>query len=433
MKKNKITLGEICWIEKGKIGIKAAVPGKYPLVTTAELRSTHKEFHFEGEAVCIPLVSATGHGHASIKRIHYQSGQFCVGSILAACIPRDSKRTSAKFLYLYLSLLKDSILVPLMQGSANVSLKLKDLASVEVPYIEFDEQLKIVDLIERLLKHQRKLFDEIEFQETYLQLLRQSILQEAVQGKLVPQDDNDEPAEKLLQLIKAEKARLIKEGKLKKEKELPPITEEEIPFELPEGWVWCRFGQCTINRDGERIPLSETERKLRQGEYDYYGAQGVIDRIDNYIFEKTLLLIAEDGGNLLRRSKPVAYFAHGKFWVNNHAHVVDTVDYTTMQYLEIYINSIDLKPYLNGEPPMQIKLNQGKLITIPVALPPLAEQDRIVAKVKKLKEHVTNVEQKVQLSKNQSQQLLQTILREAFTGGQKEYTENEMLTMAAEE
>ena len=73
--------------------------------------------------------------------------------------------------------------------------------------------------------------------------LRKSILQAAVQGKLVPQDKNDEPASELLKRVQAEKVALIKDGKLKKEKPLPPITEDEIPYDLPEGWVWCHFGE----------------------------------------------------------------------------------------------------------------------------------------------------------------------------------------------
>jgi type I restriction enzyme, S subunit len=428
-----ITLGDICFIEKGKIGIQVAIPGDYPLVTTAAERSSHNEYHFEGEAVCIPLVSATGHGHASIKRIHFQKGKFCVGNILCACIPKDYKETSAKFLHLYFSLLKDVILVPLMQGSANVSLKIKDLEKVEVPDVSFDRQLEIVDEFERLEVINKKLLTVLEQQQTYLQLLRQAILQEAVQGKLTKQDPTDEPATELLKRIKAEKEKLIKAGKLKKEKELPPIAEDEIPFELPKGWVWCRFGNASISRDGERVPLSMEVRKTRQGIYDYYGAQGVIDNIDDFLFDKSLLLIAEDGGNLLRRSKDVAYFAHGKYWVNNHAHVVDAVNFTTLKFLKIFINSVDLKPYLNGEPPMQIKLNRGKLNIIPVPFPPLAEQQRIVAKVQQLQQQLSQLEAQVQQSRQSAQQLLQSVLKEAFEQKGKVYEMEEDVSLVAEE
>ncbi len=144
MNSKTITLGDIRFIEKGKVGIQAAVPGDYPLVTTGAERGSHNEYHFESEAVCIPLVSATGHGHASIKRIHFEGGKFCVGNILCACIPKDYNQTSAKFLHLYFSLLKDVILVPLMQGSANVALKIKDLEKVEVPLFHLNDNLKLL-------------------------------------------------------------------------------------------------------------------------------------------------------------------------------------------------------------------------------------------------------------------------------------------------
>ena len=103
----KVKLGEVCLIEKGNIGILKAIPGEFPLVVTSEERKTHNEFQFDGEAVIIPLVSGTGHGHASIKRIHFQTGKFAVGSILCAVIPKDKSILSAEFLYRYLDLKKE--------------------------------------------------------------------------------------------------------------------------------------------------------------------------------------------------------------------------------------------------------------------------------------------------------------------------------------
>jgi len=212
--------------------------------------------------------------------------------------------------------------------------------------------------------------------------LRELILQLAVQGKLVPQDPADEPAAVLLEKIKAEKERLIKEGKLKVEKPLPPISEEEKPYELPKGWEWAYFGTITISRDGERIPLSREQRLTMPGIYDYYGASGVIDKINDFLFDSPLLLIGEDGANLINRSTPIAFIASGKYWVNNHAHVLDGINFDLLQYLCLYINAIDLKPYVTGT--AQPKMNQSKMNSIPVALPPINEQMRIVEKVDRL-------------------------------------------------
>ncbi|UBZ07251.1 restriction endonuclease subunit S [Salegentibacter mishustinae] len=262
--------------------------------------------------------------------------------------------------------------------------------------------------------------------------LRETILQLAVQGKLTEKWRAQNPelisgknnAENLLKKIKAKKAKLVKEKKIKKEKPLPPITENEIPYELPNGWVWTRLGDSSINLDGHRIPLSKADRAKRRGEFDYYGAQGVIDKIDDFIFNKSLLLIAEDGGNLLRRTKPVAYMAHGKYWVNNHAHVVDTIDESSKLYLEIFLNSIDLSPHLNGQPPMQIKLNRGKLNFIPISLPPLNEQKAIVGKVNDLMKLCDQLETEIETGKKQIEDLMQSVLKEVFEGNTIDELEN---------
>jgi type I restriction enzyme, S subunit len=212
--------------------------------------------------------------------------------------------------------------------------------------------------------------------------LNEAILQLAVQGKLVPQEPNDEPASELLKEIEVQKTRLASEGKYRGETRVQPIEEENAESEIPQGWVCVQFGTVTIPRDGERIPVSKDERSHRAKIYDYYGASGVIDKIDDFLFDKPLLLIGEDGANLINRSTPIAFIARGKYWVNNHAHVIDGISEDFLKYLELYINAIDLKPYVTGT--AQPKMNQAKMNSIPVALPPLAEQRRIVAKVDQL-------------------------------------------------
>ncbi len=243
------------------------------------------------------------------------------------------------------------------------------------------------------------------------QKLRQSILLEAVSGKLVPQDPKDEPASELLKKIKVEKEKLVREKKIK-EMELQPISKEEIPLELPKSWEWVRFGQITICRDGERVPVSEDERKLKEKIYDYYGASGIIDKIDSYLFDKELLLIGEDGANLVNRSTPIAFLAKGKYWVNNHAHVLDSIDLDILRFLEVYINAIDLRPYVTGT--AQPKMNQSKMNSILVAFPPLAEQMRIIKKVEAIMNLCDELEQKVKENQKSSEYLLEAVLKEAL-------------------
>lgn len=138
----------------------------------------------------------------------------------------------------------------------------------------------------------------------------------------------------------------------------------------------------TYNRDSERIPLSVSERTKLKKIYDYYGASGVIDKVEKYLFDKPLLLIGEDGANLLNRSTPIAFIAKGKYWVNNHAHVIDMSPLLDMSYIAYYINSISLAKYVTGT--AQPKMNQAKMNSIWVPIPPLAEQRRIVAKIEEL-------------------------------------------------
>ena len=238
--------------------------------------------------------------------------------------------------------------------------------------------------------------------------LRELILTLAVQGKLVAQDAGDEPASELLKQIRAEKDRLIAGGKIKKDKPLAAISEEETPFELPVGWEWVRFGDASINRDGERIPVSSSDRDNLAKTYDYYGASGVIDKIDGFLFDKSLLLIGEDGANLINRSTPIAFLAHGKYWVNNHAHVIDTTHPELMTYLALFINAISLEPYVTGT--AQPKMNQAKLNSIVIALPPLAEQSRIVTRVEELMRLCDALESKGRLEAAQHAQLVSTLL-----------------------
>ena len=157
---------------------------------------------------------------------------------------------------------------------------------------------------------------------------------------------------------------------------------ENVPFEIPENWVWTTIDELLINRDSERIPLSSAVRKKQSNKvYDYYGAAGVIDKVEGYLFNERLLLIGEDGANLLSRSKDNAFFADGKYWVNNHAHVLDCSYKPILTYVAYLINSISLEPYVTGT--AQPKLSQDNLNKIPISLPPIEEQKRIVAEIKK--------------------------------------------------
>jgi type I restriction enzyme, S subunit len=240
--------------------------------------------------------------------------------------------------------------------------------------------------------------------------LRKSILTLAVQGKLVPQNPNDEPAHALLDQIAAYKGTVAKEGKFRGSITVSAMNDVEPSFDLPSSWCWVRFGDIMVNRDGERIPVSKEDRETRAKTYDYYGASGVIDKIDGYLFDKPLLLIGEDGANLINRSTPIAFIARGKYWVNNHAHVLDGISEDFLKFIELHINAINLEKYITGS--AQPKMNQAKMNSIPIALPPLAEQRRIVAKVEQLMTLVDELETHLTPTRTTAQNLLSALVAE---------------------
>ena len=166
--------------------------------------------------------------------------------------------------------------------------------------------------------------------------------------------------------------------------------EDEIPFEVPEGWGWCRFTSVTVNRDSERKPISSANRTNVAKIYDYYGASGKIDKIDKFIFNEKLLLIGEDGANLVTRSKPIAFFAEGQYWVNNHAHCIDSTDKLILEYLCLYINAISLEKYVTGS--AQPKITQDNMNSILIALPPYEEQKRLEFQVNHILKTVSTIE-----------------------------------------
>ena len=304
--------------------------------------------------------------------------------------------------YLYYYFANPSV-QSVIEDQADGTTKQKELATATIkayltPIPPLDEQRRILTKLSEVLpvvKSYGAVYDEtVAMQDAFPECLKKSILQEAVQGKLVQQDPSDEPAEALLERIRAEKQRLIKEGKIKKDKHESVIfrrdnshyekldgvercIDDEPPFEIPENWCWVRFGTALVNRDAERIPLSVSQREKLDKKYDYYGASGVIDKVDRYLFDKPLLLVGEDGANLLLRSKPIAFIASGQYWVNNHAHVIDAVAGVDLRYIALFINATNLAPYVTGT--AQPKMNQEKLNSILVPLPPTNEQRRIVS------------------------------------------------------
>jgi len=138
---------------------------------------------------------------------------------------------------------------------------------------------------------------------------------------------------------------------------------------------WRTLKEIAENCDSKRKPVTKSKRT--SGIYPYYGASGIVDYVDNYLFDGDYLLISEDGANLLARSTPIAFSISGKNWVNNHAHVLHFDTYVTRRFVEIYLNSINLEKYISTA--AQPKLTQDNLNKIPIPYPSMEEQTRIVS------------------------------------------------------
>ena len=151
------------------------------------------------------------------------------------------------------------------------------------------------------------------------------------------------------------------------------------PAVNPKGWPRVEFGELVENQDSLRVPVKLSDRDGKKGEYPYYGASGIIDWVDEYLFDGDRLLIGEDGANLVARATPVAYIARGKYWVNNHAHVLANNGRANLRFLEFFVERSDLKPFISGT--AQPKLNRSNLDRIPVPLPPTTFQHEFARRV----------------------------------------------------
>ena len=209
--------------------------------------------------------------------------------------------------------------------------------------------------------------------------LKKSILQEAIQGRLVPQDPNDEPASVLLDRIRKEKAKLVKEGKLKKKDlEEKPISEEEIPFEIPESWEWVRIRTIFSLQAGKNVTSdainSEQDNIFK---YPCFGGNGLRGYVKEYNTQGIYPLIGRQGalcGNV--------NIAHGKFWATEHAVVTDGYGMTSYKWQYFFLKALNLNQFATAT--AQPGLAVSTIIEVPIPLPPLAEQQRIVAKIEEL-------------------------------------------------
>lgn len=420
----KYRLKDLCSITKGATGIMKADGGKYPLVALSDERRSHSEYQFDAKAVIVPLISSTGHGHASMKRVHYQEGKFALGNILCAVIPNDEKQLHPKYLHLYLQQFKDSLLVPLMKGAANVSLPMNKLADVEIEVPSLERQLEIIELEEEAAEYKNELEERLIAQDGDVVKLRQAILKEAMHGKLTKQDAKDGNAKDLLIKLKREKE------KVKTDKVLSPIKKDEIPYDIPENWAWCKLGEMFFIERGSSPRPKGDPRYFSKERTNYHwisisdmtafakNEKPLSDTFEfltklgtehsRYVTPKDIIMVVSGSAGRTSMLGIDGFIYDGLLAVKN-------IEDDAMRKFIFYLFKVfeaSLMKVAVGATWQNINTDIVKNMLIP--LPPLAEQKRIVRRIEQLMQLCDELQYSIQQSKIENEKLLQGALRDAL-------------------
>ena len=301
--------------------------------------------------------------------------------------------------YLYYYFANPSV-QSVIEDQADGTTKQKELATATIkayltPIPPLDEQRRILTKLSEVLpvvKSYGAVYDEtVAMQDAFPERLKKSILQEAVQGKLVPQDPSDEPADALLERIRAEKQRLIKEGKIKKDKHESIIfrrdnshyekldgvehcIDDELPFEIPENWCWCKIGTIFTLQAGKNIQAAEIHENPFTDSYPCYGGNGIRGYVATPNRTGDYPIIGRQGalcGNINR--------ATGVFYATEHAVCVETYSQISVAWACLFLTALNLNQYATAT--AQPGLAVANINEVYIPLPPLAEQQRIVQRI----------------------------------------------------
>jgi len=322
-------------------------------------------------------------------------------------------------------------LVPV--GTAQKALHENKLLKIEIPYPSEKDQEKVVKKIQSMENEIKELEENFQKDQTFLIKLKQSILQEAVQGKLVKQNPKDESASELLKKIKKEKEKLIRGGKIKKGKDLPKIEEDEIPYGLPKGWVWCRLGDvCEYIQRGKSPKYSDIEEYpvIAQKCIQWKGFEMFKAK---FIDPNTILKYGEERfvktGDLLWNSTGLGtlgriiiydekFNGYEKAVADSHVTIIrPTKKFAISKYLFSWFAGPIVQNEINDISTGSTKQTELATSTIReylVPFPPLTEQKHIVAKVDKLMKFCEGLELEIKENKKSSELLMEAVLRESF-------------------
>ncbi len=344
----------------------------------------------------------------------------------------DTTKIDKEFLILFLKskVFKSRIREIELSGSAQKSIHEKTFLNLEFSLPPFQLQKEIVVELLKLKGSSDAISAELTHQLNLVKKLRQQLLQDAVQGKLVEQNATDEPASELLKKIKAEKQKLTAEKKLKKEKELPPIKPEEIPFEIPGNWEWCRLGEiCGFITKGTTPDFNKINEESK---IPYLKVYNIVDQKINFEY-KPQFIDETTHREVLKRSivypndvlmnivgpplckVAIVPFTFSEWNINQALAIFRPLLIEINRFLYFYLcegSAIQKLIPLGVVGQDNLSLEQCRNLIFP--LPPLAEQNRIVKKVDELMHYCNELEASIKQSESQNEKLLQQVLREAL-------------------
>lgn len=416
---NLIPIGKLFDLEKGSLQSSKCTEGEYTFITAAEEWKTHNEYSHECEAL-IFAAAASG----SLGRTHYINDKFITSDLCFILTPKDSKKypINLKFYHFVFNSLKDEIVKNTKSGTSKESINQSNLRNYKIPYFEIDKQNLWIDKLVNTKSIKEDLEFELSSGQSLLKQLKQTILQEAIEGKLTAQWRAKNPdigtAKELLAQIKIEKEKLIKEKKLKASKPLAPINEDEIPFDIPKNWEWCRLGDVITNIKGGGTP-SKANSKFWNGNIPWASVKDLkndfIDFTDDFITEEAL---NNSSTNLIPKGNIIisTRMGLGKIAFNN----IDTC--INQDLKAIFLNNINSKYFFSVYKTYSIVgrgmtvdgIRQEDLLSYMFPLPPLEEQKEIVTTIEKLFAICDELESEIKQNKITVQTIMATVLKEAF-------------------
>ena len=425
---NLIPIGKLFDLEKGSLQSSKCTEGEYTFITAAEEWKTHNEYSHECEAL-IFAAAASG----SLGRTHYINDKFITSDLCFILTPKDSKKypINLKFYHFVFNSLKDEIVKNTKSGTSKESINQSNLRNYEIPYFEIDKQNLWIDKLVNTKSIKEDLELELSSGQSLLKQLKQTILQEAIEGKLTAKWRAKNPdigtAKELLEQIKTEKEKLIKDKKIKLSKPLPPINEDEIPFDIPQNWEWCRLGDISFVGTGA-TPLT-SEPKYYNGDINWITSSATgADFVTEAETKITELALKETNCQIYPiGTLVIAMYGQGKTRGQITELMIDSAtnqacaaisiylkDKALNQFIKKYFQKIYLEIRVLASGGAQPNLNMQKVKDTMIALPPLEEQKEIVATIEKLFTLCNELESEINQNKTTVDNLMVTVLKESF-------------------